>query len=187
MSAPIVGQGCSEPSSAIAVTPSCAALVSAACVQAAMSQLRSTNSGTPDPTTMTPITTTDPSSFEQQWGPGCELRVLAPIRVRSRFWPRVRAAADVLVEPSGREVQCVRLEQGAGEGGRGSAAREVAARFGPGGYQGEGTLRAGNARPASARTRPDRGAAGGDPQPPAWCFRAALRQVVQALRLPAGR
>ena len=93
MSARIVTPGCSESSSAITVTPSCAALVSARCVRAAMSQLRSMNSGTPDPTYL--------SSPERQLRPGCELRTLAPSRVRSRFWPRGRAAADVGVRALG--------------------------------------------------------------------------------------
>ena len=44
---------------------------------------------------------------------------------RSRFSAWVLAAADVRVEPSGREAQCVRSGKGAGERGGGSAAREM--------------------------------------------------------------
>jgi hypothetical protein len=50
---------------------------------------------------------------------------LAPGRGRGRFWPGVRAAADVVMDPSGREVQCVRVGRGAGKRGGGWAAREV--------------------------------------------------------------
>jgi hypothetical protein len=71
---------------------------------------------------------------------------------RSQFLPWVLAAADVRVESSEREAQCVRLGKGWGAS-RGSAAREVPQGFGSAGGEGDGTLRGGNAGPSSARTR----------------------------------